>query len=141
MPVMEAIAYNIITSHDYVKPEFMFIRTSQMHSNDFLELYYNIKLAEQIQYAQLNESDKNPEKTLFNSLTSKVTGLFASNHKTQPETKSNISIWTFAQLGVKTYNSLTQDDVKLDLQKDENGKVISYNLVGDNIDMQRDVKK
>ncbi len=141
MPVMEAIACNKITSRDYVEPEFIFIRTSQMHSNDFLELYYNIKLAEQIQYAQLKESDKNPEKTLFNSLTSKVTGLFASNRKTQPETKSNISIWTFAQLGVKTYNSITQDDVKLELQKDENGKVISYNFVGDNINMHRDIKK
>ena len=139
--LLASMSYDKIISRDFVEPEFMFIRTSQMRSNEYLELYYNIKLSEQIQYAKLNSKDKNPEKTLLNSLASKVTGLFASNTKTVPEPKEEASIWTFAELGVKTYNSITRNDVKLDLLKDEQGKVVSYSLVGDKLDLQRDMKK
>ena len=135
------MSYDKIISRDFVEPEFMFIRTSQMRSNEYLELYYNIKLSEQIQYAKLNSKDKNPEKTLLNSLASKVTGLFASNRKTVPEPREEASIWTFAEQGVKTYNSITRNDVKLDLLKDEQGKVVSYSLVGEKLDLQRDLKK
>lgn len=141
IPSMSALACSGISSHDHVDPEFMFIRTSQMHSNEFIELYYNIKLAEEIQYAQLNEKDKAPEKTIFNSLTSRVGELFAFNRKPREAESSNVSVWTFAELGVKTYNSLTQDNVKLDLERDEQGKVVGYNLVGDKLDLQREVKK
>jgi hypothetical protein len=129
-----------VVSHDHVAPEFMFIRTSQMHSNEYIELYYNIKLAEQIQYAQMNEKDKNPEKTLFNNLTSKVGDLFAQNKNREVE-QSNVSVWTFAELGVKTYNSITKDNVSLDLERDETGKVIGYNLSGDKLDLQKEVGK
>jgi hypothetical protein len=129
-----------VISQDHVAPEFIFIRTSQMHSNEFIELYYNVKLAEQIQYAQLNEKDKNPGKTIFTSISSKVSGLFAQNRRTSIEPTSNLTIWTFAELGVKTYNSITKDNIALDLERDETGKVISYNITGDKLDLQRDVK-
>ena len=139
--LLTSLAYNPIVSRDFVEPEFMFIRTSQMRSNEYLELFYNIKLAEQMQYAQINAQDQNPEKTILNTLSSKVTGLFASNQRTVTETRKEATIWTFAELGVKTYNSITRDDVKLDLQKDEQGKVVSYSLIGDRVDMQRDLNK
>jgi hypothetical protein len=141
IPTLNAIACKEVTSHDFVKPEFMIIRASQMHRNEYMELYYNVRLAEQIQYAQLNEKDNNPEKTIFNSLTAKIANLINPKEKSQPEEKTNLSIWTFAELGVKTYNNMSHDNVKLDLERDEQGKVIAYNLVGDNLDLQREVKK
>ena len=138
---MSPLAVNEIRSRDYVEPEFMFIRTSQMHYNEYLELYYNIKLSEQIQYAQINAVDRNPEKTLFNSLASRVGDLFAFNRNKEEKTKPDLNVWTFAELGVKTYNSIAQDNVTLDLQRDEDGKVVAYNLSGDKLDFQRDIKK
>jgi len=140
MHSLTAIACKNVISHDYVEPEFMFIRTSQMHSNEYMELYYNVKLAEQIQYAQLNETDSNPERTIINSFASRISNLFTLNSKNQHENKTNLSVWTFAELGVKTYNSIAQDNVKLDLVRNEQGKVVAYNLVGDKLDLQRDVK-
>jgi hypothetical protein len=141
MLVVTALACHEIISHDFVEPEFMFIRTSQMHSNEYLELYYNVKLSEQIQYAQLNASDRNPEKTLFNSVASRIGEIFAFNKKNANKSKSEVSVWTFAELGVKSYNNITQDNVQLDLERDENGKVVGYSLQGDKLDLQRDVKK
>jgi hypothetical protein len=141
VPTLNALACKEVISHDFVKPEFMFIRASQMHRNEYMELYYNVRLAEQIQYAQLNEKDNNPEKTIFNSLTAKIANLINPREKNQPEENTNLSIWTFAELGVKTYNNMSHDNVKLDLERDEQGKVIAYNLVGDNLDLQREVKK
>jgi len=140
---MTAMDCRPVVSRDYVEPEFMLIRTSQMHSNSYLELYYNIKLAEQIQYAQLNEADRDPEKTLIRSITAKAGELFAFNrNKKEPiEPAREVSVWTFAELGVKTYNAISRDNVTLDLQRDEYGKVVSYNLAGDKLNLQRDIKK
>jgi len=42
---------------------------------------------------------------------------------------------------VKTYNAISRDNVTLDLQRDEYGKVVSYNLAGDKLNLQRDIKK
>jgi hypothetical protein len=141
VPVFTALTCPEITSHDFVQADFMFIRSSQMHRNEYMELYYNVRLAEQIQYALLNEKDKNPERTIFNSLASKIDNLIHSRNEDVPEIKSNLTIWTFAELGVKTYNNFAQDNVKLDLERDEQGKVVSYNLTGDKLDLQRDLKK
>ena len=110
-----------------------------MHSNEYMELYYNVKLAEQIQYAQLNETDNNPERTIFNSFTSRISNLFNPKSDIKQENKSTLSLWTFAELGVKTYNNISQDNVKLDLERNEQGKVVAYNLIGDKLDLQRDV--
>ncbi|MBK7172812.1 MAG: hypothetical protein IPH84_06185 [Bacteroidales bacterium] len=142
IPSMNLLASHQVESHDVVEPEFKFIRTSQMHFNDYLELYYNLKLSEQIQYAEINSTDKDPEKKLFNSFTSRIGEYFAFNGKKKTtESSSPISVWTFAELGVKTYNTLTQDNVKLDLQRDDQGKVVNYNLYGDKLELQRDIKK
>jgi len=141
IPTITAMASREVKSHDYVEPEFMFIRTSQMHRNECMELYYNVRLAEQIQYAQLNETDKNPERTIFNSLAARVGKLFNPKNNEVQDPNSNLSVWTFAELGVKTYNNIAQDNVKLDLQRDEEGKVVAYNLSGDKLDLQRDIHK
>lgn len=131
-----------ITTRSYVDPQFTFIRTSQMYINQNMEFYYNLKLAEQIQYAQLNSEDKHPAKTIFEATLGKVGGLFASNRPTPPtQTKSNLSVWTFAELGVQTFNTITSSEMELKLQKDDEGKVVSYDLESGLIDLKRDVKK
>jgi len=133
---------NEVASRQYVDPQFTFIRTSQMYMNEKLEFYYNLKLAEEIQYAQLNAKDKDPGKTIFKAITGKADGLFAANHN-EPvkEEKKNLSLWTFAELGVKTFNTVTSSDLELNLRKDEEGKVVSYGLEGGFIDFQKDLKK
>lgn len=141
IPMLASFEKREISSKNTVEPEFMFIRSSQMHSNDFLELYYNIKLGEQLYYASMNSKDKNPEKTILNSVKSKVEDLFASNHKNNHEEEGNLSLWTFAELGVKTYNNVAHDNVTLDLERDETGKVIGYNLEGDKLNVQKDLNK
>lgn len=131
-----------ITTRSYVDPQFTFIRTSQMYMNLNREFYYNMKLAEQMEYAQLNQKDKDPAKTILNAITGKARGFLASNSSTPPkEEKKNLSLWTFAELGVQTFNTITSGEMELNLNKDEDGKVVSYNLESGLIDLEREVKK
>jgi hypothetical protein len=140
-PLQSKSAHKVST-RQYVDPQFTFIRTSQMYMNDNLEFYYNLKLAEQIEYASLNTKDKNPAKTIFNAATGKAEDLFALNRKTPDrEEKKNVTLWTFAELGVQTYNTFTSRDVELKLRKDEEGKVVAYGLQGGIMDFEKQVKE
>lgn len=135
-------AANKIATRSFVDPQFTFIRYSQMHLNHYKELYYNIKLAEQIQYAQLNTKDKNPGKTIYNAASEKAEGLLTLNRRQKNKTeKNNVSLWTFAELGVQTFNTITSSELELNLQKDDEGKVIAYGLEGGLIDVNKEVKK
>jgi len=131
-----------VTIRSYVDPEFTFIRTSQMHMNRNLEFYYNLKLAQEIQYAQLNSKDKNPAKTIFDATVGKVGELFAVNLKpSPPEEKKELTIWTFAELGVTAYNTVTSSEVELNLSKDDEGKVVGYDLESGLVDIKKDFNK
>jgi hypothetical protein len=132
-----------VTLNSYVDPQFTFIRSSQMYINQNREFYYNLKLADQIQYAQLNSTDKDPAKTILNAITGKARGLFASNTNTAPpkEEKKNLTLWTFAEFGVHTFNTITSSELELKLNKDDEGKVVSYNLESGLLDFEREVKK
>jgi len=134
-----------VTTRSYVDPQFTFIRTSQMYINQNLEFYYNLRLAEQIQYAEQNSNDKDPAKTILNAVTSKARGIFASNNtKTTAlpkDEKKNITLWTFAELGVQTFNTITSSELELKLQKDDEGKVVAYDIESGLIDFGREVKK
>lgn len=133
---------NKISTRRYVEPQFTFIRKSQMYMNDNLEFYYNLKLAEQIEYASLNTKDKNPARTIMNAITGKAEDLLALNKKTPDrEEKNNVSLWTFAELGVQTFNTFTSSEVELKLRKDEEGKVVSYGLEGGILDFEKQVKE
>ncbi len=134
---------NKITTRSYVDPQFTFIRSSQMYINKNRELYYNIKLAEGIQYAELNSKDKQPAKTILNAITSKVKDLLASNREAAPpkEEKKNLSLWTLAELGIHTINSLTSSEMQLKLQKDEKGNVVAYDFESGLFDFEKEVKK
>lgn len=139
---LQAKSAREITTRSYVDPQFTFIRVSQMYSNKNREFYYNLKLADELQYAQLNEKDKNPGKTILNSALEKVGDLFASNRVAQPqEEKRNFSMWTVAQLGVQTYNKITSSDVEFGLHKDDSGKVVGYNLESSRFGIDKDLNK
>ena len=139
---LQAKSVTKISTRQYVEPQFTFIRTSQMYMNENLEFYYNLKLAEQIEYASLNTKDKNPAKTIMDAATDKAEDLLALNRKTPDrEEKKNISLWTFAELGVQTYNTFTSSDVELKLRKDDEGKVVSYGLQSEILDFEKDIKK
>jgi hypothetical protein len=131
-----------VTTRSYVDPQFTFIRVSQMYMNQNMEFYYNLKLAQELNYAEMNSKDKNPAKTIFSSITERARGLLASNQKTQPKAEQkNVTLWTVAELGVKTFNSLTSRDLELNLHKDDEGKVVGYNLESSNIDIDRELNK
>ena len=140
--VLPARQANKVTTRSYVDPEFTFIRVSQMYMNQNLEFYYNLKLAQELDYAELNSKDKNPDKTFLGTLAGKAGDLFASNQRTQPKPEQkNFTLWTVAELGVKTFNSLTASNLELNLHKDDEGKVIGYGIESNLIDIDRQLKK
>ena len=140
--VLPARQANKVITRSYVDPEFTFIRISQMYMNQNLEFYYNLKLAQELDYAELNSKDKNPDKTIFGTLAGKVGDLFASNQRTQPKPEqNNVTLWTVAELGIKTFNSITSSDIELNLHKDDEGKVVGYGLESNLIDIDRQLKK
>ncbi len=131
-----------ITNRNFVSPEFTFIRVSRIYSNQHTEFYYNLKLAEEIQYAELNSKDKNPGKTLLNAASEKAGSLFAMK-RNNPSVEENkgFSMWTLAELGVQTLNTVTSSEMELKLTKDDEGKVIGYNLESGLFDIEKDLKK
>jgi len=141
-PLENRSAVEVVFS-SYVDPQFTFIRSSQMYINQNREFYYNLKLADDMQYAKLNAADKYPAKTILSAITGKARGLFASNTNTAPpkEEKKNLTVWTFAELGVQTFNTITSSELELKLNKDDEGKVVSYNLESGLLDLEREVKK
>jgi hypothetical protein len=139
---IQSLPAGAVTTRSFVDPQFTFIRVSQMITNQNREFYYNLKLSDDIQYAQLNSADKNPAKTIFKAAAGKITDLFASN-QTAParEEKKNLSMWTFAELGVQTFNTITSSELELNLRKDEEGKVVGYNVESGLLGFDREVKK
>jgi hypothetical protein len=139
---LEARSEKEVTTRQFVDPQFTFIRISQMHINQNMELYYNLKLAEDIQYAQVNSKDKNPAKTILNAATGKADDLFAVNRNAPPrEEKKNLSLWTFAEFGVQTLNTITSSEIELNLQKDEQGKVVAYELQSGLLNFEKEMKR
>lgn len=133
---------NEITTRSYVDPQFTFIRISQMYMNENLELYYNLKLAQEMEYAALNAKDNNPAKTIFSSITGKIGDALAINRNEPPKSeRKDFSLWTVAELGVKTFNTITSSELELNLKKDDEGKVVSYDLEGGIIDIEREIQK
>jgi len=131
-----------VTTRQFVDPQFTFIRTSQMYSNELYEFYYNLKLAEEIKYAQLNSKDKNPAKTILNAASGKAEDLFAANRNTQSKKgRKNFSVWTFAELGVQTFNTITSSELELKLRKDDEGNVVAYGVQSGILDFEKEVKK
>ena len=142
-PLVPRLAGEVHT-RQFVDPQFTFIRVSQMYLNQNLEFYYNLKLAEELQYAQVNSIDDTPVKTIFNAISDKANELLAFNHSApEPvkDEKRNLSVWTFAELGVQTFNTVTSSELELKLRKDEEGKVVAYGLEGGRLDFEKQLKK
>ncbi len=137
---VQPIFVSNMQSSSYVDSKYMFIRMSAMYVNQYNEYYYNLKLADELQYAQYNSKDRNPERTIYNAFASNAENRFASLlNKPQRET-APVNGWSFAELGVKTYNAITGSEVELKLQKDEDGQVMSYGLESAVVNFERETR-
>lgn len=132
-------AGNLISTN-HVDSKFIFIRLSQMYVNKNKEFYYNLKLADELQYAQYNSKDKNPEKTIFNAIAGTAENSYASLLNKPERVIAPINGWSFAELGVKTYNALTGSEVELKLRKDEEGAVMSYGIESAAMNFERETR-
>ncbi len=140
--LMQARSAGEITNRNFVDPEFTFIRISRIYTNQYTEFYYNLKLAEEIQYAEMNSKDKNPGRTLLNAASEKAGSLFAwKRNNPSVEENKGFSMWTLAELGVQTLNTVTSSELELNLTKDDEGKVTGYNLESGLFDIEKDLKK
>jgi len=141
--MLEPLTSAKITTRSYVAPEFTFIRVSQMYQNENMAFYYNLKLSEELAYAEANAKDKNPVKTLFNAVTGRLSGdMLASKQNETPATdKKNISLWTVAEAGVQTFNKITSSEVELNLHKNEEGKVVGYDLESKLFNIEKSLAK
>jgi len=141
MEPLASLSAKEVVSRNYVDPQFMFIRGSQMEINQRMEFYYNLKLSDELEFARLNATDKDPGKTIFRALVDRASELLAFNKKpVSKEEKHDVNGWTFAELGVKTFNTITSSNVELNLQKDEEGKVVSYGIESSLVNFERAVK-
>ncbi|HNW52870.1 MAG TPA: hypothetical protein PKN21_01315 [Bacteroidales bacterium] len=140
---LEPLTSARVSTRSYVAPEYTFIRMSQMYQNENLEFYYNLKLSEELAYAEANAKDKNPVKTLFNAVTGRSSGdmLASKQNESTPSDKKNISLWTVAEAGVQTFNKITSSDVELNLHKNEEGKVVGYDLESNLFNIEKSLAK
>jgi hypothetical protein len=142
-PLMPLQAHNWqpVTSKNMVDPQFLFIRSSQMYINQSRELYYNIKLEQQLAYAEMNTTDRKPGRTLLAALGNKTEKYVDFKRDSQKTTTgNNATLWTLAELGVQTLNTVTSSQLELNLRKDDEGKVIGYNLESGILDIEKDLK-
>jgi len=141
VPMLEPLAECRISSKNCIEPEFLFIRQSRFYGSRYIDLYNSVKLSEQIQYASLNAPDKNPVRTIWKGVFNHIEDKVIDDRRTKTEPAPELSIWTLAEASIKAYNNLTHDDLELLLQKDEKGEVVSYALIGDKVNIERDIAK
>lgn len=119
-----------------------FLNKVQSHYDQTDQQYQDVKLAEVIQYAEINEVDPQPLRTMFRDASNRFASMFIDDRRSTAiaERNSKIDFWNVAEAGVYTFNNLTKKDVELDLLKDESGGVVAYSLRSDLININRDVK-
>ncbi|MFN8135593.1 MAG: hypothetical protein U0Z17_10350 [Bacteroidales bacterium] len=139
---LEPLTSARVTTRSYVDPEYTFIRISQMYQNENLEFYYNLKLSEETFMPRQTHKDKNPAKT-FNAVTGRSSGDMLASKQNENTTadKKNISLWTVAEAGVQTFNKITSSDVELNLHKNEEGKVVGYDLESNLFNIEKSLAK
>jgi hypothetical protein len=120
-----------------------FLLNGQIHYNQIDQQYQDVKLAGVIQYAEINEVDPQPLRTIFRDASTRFASLFIDDRRTTAIAgrNSKIDLWNVAEAGVYTFNNLTNKDVELDLLKDETGDVVAYSLRSDLLNISRDVKE
>lgn len=89
----------------------------------------------------MNAPDKNPVRTIWKGVFNHIEDKVIDDRRTKTEPAPELSIWTLAEASIKAYNNLTHDDLELLLQKDEKGEVVSYALIGDKVNIERDIAK
>lgn len=126
---------NIAFSQFLNKVQFRYDQTDQQ--------YQDVKLAEVIQYAEINEVDPQPLRSMFRNAGTRFASLFIDDRRSTAiaDRNAKIDFWNVAEAGVYTFNNLTKKDVELDLLKDESGDVVAYSLKSDLININRDVKE
>lgn len=120
-----------------------FLIRSEIFYEQSSQQYQDVKLAEVIQYAQINAVDPQPLRSMFKDATNRFASLFIDDRRSVALSKqdSKIDFWNVAEAGIYTYNNLTKKDVELDLLKNESGDVVAYQLKSDIININRDIKE
>ncbi len=96
----------------------------------FIELYQYIELSKELQYAQIEEENKN--KSLFQRGISKLKKFLHIENKSQKK-----FIWTIADLSIAGFNKLTDKDIKLNYETNSQGNLIPYSLTGNDFKILR----
>lgn len=120
-----------------------FLTRSEIYNEQNNQQYQDVKLAEVIQYAQINAVDPQPLRSMFKDATNRFASLFIDDRRSAALSKqdSKIDFWNVAEAGIYTYNNLTKKDVELDLLKNESGDVVAYQLKSDILNINRDIKE
>jgi len=89
-----------------------------------------------------NEIAEDQKKSLFSRV---FTGLFKGLKSSEPRTEKKdkkFDFWALAEIGVNGYNTLTDNDVVLETERNDKGKVSSYELKNDedNVILKRSAK-
>ena len=132
VPDNEVIAMNIFNFEN----DFLLLRPSEylinIESREYgKELMANTTLEEKTFFGKLLSNASNSVKSIFNK------GI--SEYKPDPAKKN--TIWNLAKAGIEGYNFFTDNNLELLAATDENGEIIGYALLGDNIQYLKRTKK
>lgn len=86
---------------------------------------------EKIAQQQNHTNDDRPH--LLSKITKPIVGLFQKNSNDEIANKNEtFNLWTLAEFTVKGINAITQQDIELRAQTDEEGKILALALEGEN---------
>jgi hypothetical protein len=129
-----------VASRDIVAPEYIFIRQSRNSPETYANLYDQVNLADRMQHEQVLAPVVSSHKSLLKTGLRKLGGIFTGKEEA-PANTVPINFWTLADLGISGYNLLTDKDVQLLTQSNENGKVVSYGLKSDEFEFMHILNK
>jgi hypothetical protein len=136
---IHTIQYAVITSRDIVEPRYIFMRESKNRPATYTNLYDQLNLAEHMKNEPVLAPVASSPKNIFHSGLNKLGSLFTG--KESPIDKTTVNFWTLADLGINGYNLLTDKDLRLLTKSNDNGKVVSYALKGDDFEFARNRNK
>lgn len=104
-----------------------------MERQYYSQIFPYIRTAEDYYLTDAERPEETEEYQSFLSFAySRLKKMFLKRSPEQ-EHDNRISFWTIADLGITGINQLTHRDIQLDRLHDENGNVVAYNIVSDNL--------
>jgi len=113
----------LVPEKDFDDPDFEY-------RNYYTALYYDILMAEQIEYAQSLAAHEQRPNSPLEWAHLQIKKLFSNKDPEDQKYSEKITLWDVADTGIKGFNKLIKKDFKVSRTTNDEGKTTGYDING-----------